>query len=59
MRSKVEDPKCSALNRCINAIRVGADVTTIHDMLKSCGLTPYECWLTYKGAQLICKGDPS
>lgn len=59
MRTKVEDPKCSALNRCINAIRHGADVTSIHDMLISCGLSEYEAWLTYKGAQLITKGDPS
>jgi hypothetical protein len=57
MRSKVEDPKCSALNRCINAIRLGADITDIQRMLKSCGLTDDEQWLTYKGAMLICKGD--
>lgn len=57
MRSKVEDPKCSALNRCINAIRLGADITDIQRMLKTCGLTDYEQWLTYKGAKLICKGD--
>lgn len=57
MRSKVEDPKCSALNRCINAIRLGVDIDSIKDMLKSCGLTDYEQWLTYKGAMLICQGD--
>lgn len=59
MRSKVQDPKCDALNRCINAIRHGASVSDIKDMLASCGLSEYEAWLTYKGAQLITKEDPS
>lgn len=59
MRSKIEDPKCIALNRCVDALKWGREVTDIYHMLKSCGLTDYECWLTYKGAQLIVKGGSS
>jgi hypothetical protein len=41
------------LYRTYNAMRWGQSVEDIRTMLLNTGLSEYEAWLTYKGAELI------
>lgn len=43
------------INRCVNAIMVGADIASIYSMLKEEGLTDYQAWLTYQAAVMVTK----
>jgi hypothetical protein len=43
------------LSRTCNALRWGQTAEDIHAMLKSEGMSDYDAWLTYKGAELLAR----
>ena len=48
-------PMPDVLYRTYNALRWGQTVEDIRTMLLSTGLTEYQAWLTYMGAELIAR----
>lgn len=45
------------IDRTLRAIEVGAEPEDIAEMLHFAGLSPYDAWLTYKGAKLIAEKE--